>query len=220
MRPDPKVLRTVLRLGIPAAIGMVVMSVAELVLLGLVNSFGSNATAAYGAVNQVMSYVQFPALSIAISVSIFGAQAIGRGDAGQVGAIVRTGLQMNVFLTGGLVLLGYVFSRGLMALFITDQAVLELAQRLLHIVLWSSVLFGMSTVFSAIMRASGTVWMPLLISAFAISAIEVPSAIVLSRLYGIDGVWIAYPITFSAMCLLQMSFYLLVWRKRAIVRLI
>ena len=220
MRPDPKVLRTVLRLGIPAAIGMVVMSVAELVLLGLVNSFGSNATAAYGAVNQVMSYVQFPALSIAISVSIFGAQAIGRGDAGQVGAIVRTGLQMNVFLTGGLVLLGYVFSRGLMALFITDQAVLELAQRLLHIVLWSSVLFGMSTVFSAIMRASGTVWMPLLISAFAISAIEVPSAVILSRLYGIDGVWIAYPITFSAMCLLQMSFYLLVWRKRAIVRLI
>jgi len=220
MRPDRAVLRTVLRLGIPAAIGMVVMSVAELVLLGLVNSFGSNATAAYGAVNQVMSYVQFPALSIAISVSIFGAQAIGRGDSGQVGAIVRTGLQMNVFLTGGLVLLGYVFSRGLMALFITDQAVLELAQRLLHIVLWSSVLFGMSTVFSAIMRASGTVWMPLLISAFAISAIEVPSAVILSRLYGIDGVWIAYPITFSAMCLLQMSFYLLVWRKRAIVRLI
>jgi hypothetical protein len=37
---------------------------------------------------------------------------------------------------------------------------------------------------------------------------------------GIEGVWIAYPITFGAMCLLQMSFYLLVWRKRAIARLI
>ena len=220
MRPDPALLRTVLRLGIPAAIGMVVMSLAELVLLGLVNSYGSNATAAYGAVNQVMGYVQFPALSIAISVSIFGAQAIGRGDTGQVGAIVRTGVEMNVFLTGGLVALGYLFSRGLMALFITDTAVLELAQGLLHIVLWSSVLFGMATVFSAIMRASGTVWMPLLISTFAIAAVEVPSAIVLSRIYGIDGVWMAYPITFSTMCLLQMSFYLLVWRKRAIERLI
>src|SRR3954470_2897445 len=98
MRPDPALLRTVLRLGIPAAIGMVVMSLAELVLLGLVNSYGSNATAAYGAVNQVMSYVQFPALSIAISVSIFGAQAIGRGDVGQVGPIVRTGIEMNILL--------------------------------------------------------------------------------------------------------------------------
>jgi putative MATE family efflux protein len=220
MRPDRALLRTVLRLGIPAAIGMVVMSLAELVLLGLVNSFGSNATAAYGAVNQVMSYVQFPALSIAISVSIFGAQAIGRGDAGQVGPIVRTGLQMNVLLTGGLVALGYLFSRALMSLFITDSAVIELAQGLLHIVLWSSVLFGMATVFSGIMRASGTVWTPLLISVFAIAAIEVPSAIVLSRMIGIEGVWIAYPITFGAMCLLQMSFYLLVWRKRAIARLI
>src|SRR3954453_14321987 len=98
MRPDPALPRTVLPLGIPAAIGMVVMSLAELVLLGLVNSFGSNATAAYGAVNQVMSYVQFPALSIAISVSIFGAQAIGRGDPGRVGPIVRTGIEMNLLL--------------------------------------------------------------------------------------------------------------------------
>ncbi len=75
-------LRTVLRLGIPTAIGMVVVSLAELVLLGLVNGFGSHATAAYGAVNQIISYAQFPAISIAISVSIFGAQAIGRGNAG------------------------------------------------------------------------------------------------------------------------------------------
>jgi len=128
MRPDPKLLRTVLRLGIPAAMGMVVMSLAELVLLGLVNGFGSNATAAYGAVNQVMSYTQFPALSIAISVSIFGAQAIGRGESARVGAIVRTGVEMNLLLTGGLVVTAYLFSRTLMGFFITDAAVLELAQ--------------------------------------------------------------------------------------------
>ncbi len=220
MRLDAKLLRTVLRLGIPAAIGMVVMSLAEIVLLGLVNSFGSNATAAYGAVNQVMSYVQFPALSIAISVSIFGAQAIGRGDSERVGTIVRTGLEMNLLLTGGLVAIAYLFSRTLMSFFIIDGTVLELAQGLLHIVLWSSVLFGMSTVFSGAMRASGTVWMPLLISIFAITAIEVPSAVILSRLIGIEGVWIAYPITFGAMFLLQMSFYMLIWRKRTIRRLI
>jgi Na+-driven multidrug efflux pump len=46
MRLDGVLLRKILRLGIPAAIGMVVMSLAELVLLGLVNGFGSSATAA------------------------------------------------------------------------------------------------------------------------------------------------------------------------------
>ena len=34
--------------------------------------------------------------------------------------------------------------------------------------------FGMATVFSGAMRASGTVWMPLSISIFAVAAIEVP----------------------------------------------
>jgi len=220
MRLDLALLRTVLRLGIPTAIGMVVISLAELVLLGLVNGFGSNATAAYGAVNQVISYVQFPAISIAISVSIFGAQAIGRDNSGQVGVIVRTGLEMNLVLTGGLVALGYLFSRPLMGLFIVDPAVLELAQELLHITLWSMVLFGMATVFSGAMRAGGTVWMPLLISIVAITLVEVPAAIVLSRTIGIKGVWIAYPVTFATMFVLQMAYYGLVWRKRAVERLI
>src|SRR6202158_4806578 len=85
VRPDGALLRAVLRIGIPTAVSMVVMSIAELVLLGLVNSFGSNATAAYGAVNQVMSYVQFTAMSIAVTVSIFGAQAIGGRNAGRAG---------------------------------------------------------------------------------------------------------------------------------------
>jgi Na+-driven multidrug efflux pump len=220
MRPNPALLRTVLRLGIPTAIGMVMISLAELVLLGLVNGFGSHATAAYGAVNQIISYVQFPAISIAISVSIFGAQAIGRGNPGQVGMIVRTGLEMNLVLTGGLVALGYLFSRPLMALFIADSTVLELAQELLHITLWSMVLFGMATVFSGAMRAGGTVWMPLLISMVAITLVEVPVAIVLSRTIGIKGVWIAYPVTFATMFVLQMAYYGLVWRKRTIERLI
>jgi putative MATE family efflux protein len=220
MWPDRRLLRLVLRLGIPASLSMMVMSVAELVLLGLVNGFGSHATAAYGAVGQVMSYVQFPALSIAMSVSIFGAQAIGRGERSQIGAIVGTGLQMNLWLTGGLAVLGYLFSRTLMGLFITEAAVLELAQGLLHIVLWSTVLFGMATVFSGAMRSGGTVWAPLAISSVAILAVEVPSAIFLSRRIGIEGIWAAYPIAFCTMFLLQMSYYMLVWRKRAVTRLI
>ncbi len=220
MRLDGALLRKVMRLGIPSAIGMVVFSLAELALLGLVNGFGSDATAAYGAVNQVMGYIQFPAMSIAISVSIFGAQAIGRGNADRIGSIVRTGLLMNVVLTGGLVALGYLFSRALMRLFIVDPAVLELAQRSLHIALWGSVPFGMATVFSGAMRASGTVWMPLSISILVVAVIEVPCAIFLSRAIGLDGVWTAYPVTFGAMLLLQMAYYMLVWRKRAVRRLI
>jgi hypothetical protein len=118
LRIDWGLLRAVLRVGVPTGVQMIVVSLAEIALLGLVNGYGSQATAAYGAVNQVVAYVQFPAISIAITTSILGAQAIGAGRLHTLGAIVRTALWMNVVLTGTLVLLGYLFSRTLMGFFI------------------------------------------------------------------------------------------------------
>jgi Na+-driven multidrug efflux pump len=190
------------------------------VLLGLVNGFGSDATAAYGAVNQVMGYTQFTAMSISIAVSILGAQAIGGGDRTLLDGIVRTGLMFNIVLTGGLVGLIYLAPRAVLGLFITDSAVLDLAGGLLHIALWSSVPFGLATVFSGAMRAAGVALTPMLLSIFAIVAIELPAAVILSRAIGLKGVWAAYPIVFCAMFVLQMGYYLAVWRRRAIRRLI
>ena len=220
LRLEGALLAKILGIGIPSAVGMVVMAVAELVLLGLVNSFGSEATAAYGAINQIMGYAQFTAMSISISVSILGAQAIGRGDAGRLDAIVRTGLLLNLVLTGGLVGLIYLFPRAVLGVFITDAGVLELARGLLVIALWSSVPFGMATVFSGAMRAGGVALAPMLLSISAIVAIEIPSAVTLSRTIGLDGVWAAYPIAFCAMFVLQLGYYMLVWRRRPIQRLV
>ena len=230
LAPDPALLRhlrlnravlgQILGIGLPSAIGMVVMAIAELALLGLVNGFGSNATAAYGAVNQVMGYTQFTAMSISIAVSILGAQAVGRGDRTGLDGIVRTGLAFNIVLTGGLVALIYLAPRAVLGIFITDDTVLDLAKSLLQIALWSSVPFGLATAFSGAMRAAGVALTPMLLAIFAIVAIELPSAVFLSRTIGLQGVWAAYPIVFCAMFLLQMGYYLLVWRKRTIQRLI
>jgi putative MATE family efflux protein len=220
LRIDPAILKLVVKIGLPTGVQMIVISLAEIVLLFLVNGFGSDATAAYGAVNQVVNYVQFPALSIAITASILGAQAIGRGQADRLRAIARTGLKLNLLITGGLVVVGYLFSRHLIGAFVTSQPVIELAQTLLHIMLWSCVVFGFQAVLGGVMRASGSVLVPTGIAIFCIAAVEVPSAWLLSRSFGIDGVWMAYPIAFSAMLVLQAGYYQLVWRKKKIVRLV
>jgi putative MATE family efflux protein len=220
MRIDPQLLKTVLKVGVPTGVQMIVVALAEVVLLSLVNGYGSSATAAYGAVNQVVAYVQFPAISIAITASILGAQAIGAGRADRLGAIARTALMMNLLLTGGLVLLGYLFSRPLMGFFITSAPVIEIAQELLHIMLWSLVIFGMASALSGIMRASGSVLVPTLISIACLLGLEVPVAWFMSHRIGLDGIWYAYPVTFGAMLLLQTAYYQLVWRKKAIKRLV
>jgi Na+-driven multidrug efflux pump len=201
-------------------IGAMAAAVAAIVVVGLVNRFGSNATAAYGAVNQVLSYVQFPAMSIAIAGSIFGAQAIGAGRAHELGHITRTALILNVAITGGFVTVAYLFSENLVALFITSPEVIELTQQLLHIVLWSVVLFGAASVLSGIMRASGTVLVPMLIALGAIVLVEIPLAIALSGTMGLDGIWWAYAASFSTMLVMQTLYYRLFWMKKEVVALV
>ena len=216
MRMKAHLIKSVLRVGVPTGLQMILVSSAELALLSIINSYGSNATAAYGAVNQVVNYVQFPAISISITASILGAHAIGAGHTGRLGAILRTAMLMNLLLTGTLAALGYVFSHQLIGLFITSAPVMELAQTRLHIVLWSLVIFGMYSVLAGIMRASGTVWTPTLITIGCLALIELPTAWIASRYLGLSGVWVAYPTAYISILLLQWTYYRTVWRKRAI----
>lgn len=220
IRHHPELSKIVLRLGIPTGIQMVTTSVAGLVIVGLVNHYGSNATAAYGAVNQVLNYIQFPALSISIAASIFAAQAIGAGKSDLLAQVTRTALSMNILVTGTLVTLAYLFSKYLMALFITDPEVVALGQQLLFIVLWSILFFGASSIFASIMRASGTVTVPMIINIFAIIAIEVPCAYLFSQWWGLQGIWYAYALAFVCLCVLQGLYYQLVWKRKTIQALI
>ena len=127
---------------------------------------------------------------------------------------------MNIIITGSLVALAYLFSKYLMALFITDPDVIALGQQLLFIVLWSFLFFGASSIFASIMRASGTVTVPMLINIFAILAIEVPCAYLFSQWWGLQGIWYAYALAFVSLCILQGLYYQFVWMKKTIKTLI
>lgn len=218
--PDAKILLLVVRLGLPTGIQLVTGAVSGLVILGLVNGFGSAATAAYGAANQVLTYIQFPAMSIAITASIFGAQAIGGGRAGDLGMVTRTAMIMNVVLTGALVGAVYLGSRVVIGLFVTDPEIIALSEQLLFIVSWSTILFGAGSILAGVMRSSGTVLVPMLISIFVIIGIEIPVAVVLAGLLGITGVWWGYVASFAAMLVLQAAYFWFVWRGKAVVALI
>ena len=220
LRLNREILGKVLRIGLPTGVQMVVLSLSELVILALVNSHGSQATAAYGAVTQIVNYVQFPALSIAITASILGAQAIGAGRNERIGPILRTGMLINLCLTGALIVLGYVLSDWLLGLFITDVDARIRAEHLLHIMLWSILVFGFQAVIGGIMRASGVVLVPMGITIFCVLRIELPVAYALNAHFGLDGVWMAFPVTYLAMLGLLTAYYRLVWRHKQIQRLV
>jgi len=220
IRFHPELSRSILKLGIPTGIQMITSSIAGLVVIGLVNQHGAHATAAYGAVNQVLNYIQFPALSIAIAGSIFAAQAIGAGKSELLEKVTKTALLSNIAITGSLVILAYICSKYLMALFITDPSVIELGQQLLFIVLWSILFFGASAIFASIMRASGTVTVPMIFNILSIILIEVPCAYLFSQWFGLKGIWYALALTFLSLCLMQGLYYQFVWKKKTIKALI
>ncbi|HEV3086784.1 MAG TPA: MATE family efflux transporter [Candidatus Elarobacter sp.] len=214
MNLDLKLLGALLRIGIPTGVQMVMVSLAEVAVISLVNRFGSAATAAYGAVNQIVSYVQFPAISIGIASSIFGAQAIGAKRFERLRKIARAGIALNWIIGAVLIALVYAFDNQILGLFITDRGVIATAHDLLAITLWSYLLFGTSAVLSGLMRSSGTVLWPTLLGIVAIWGVEVPVAYALAPAYGLRGVWTAYPVAFAAGLLFQTTYYYGFWRRK------
>ena len=217
---DKKLIKKILKLGIPTGVQMVTTSLAGLVIVGLINTFGAHATAAYGAVNQVMNFIQFPALSIAIATSIFVGQAVGANKTNLLSKITRTALLMNLMITGTLVAIAYLLSKPLMQLFITDPTVVTLGQSLLFTVLWAVLFFGASAIFASTMRATGTVNLPMIINIATILCIETPCAYWFSHMWGLNGIWMAYALSFVCLCIFQASYYLLFWKKKEIQRLV
>lgn len=220
LRLDAPLLRTVVRLGIPTGLFFVTSSFADALLLSLVNGHGSQATAAWGAVTQVLAYVQFPAMSIAIAASVFAAQAIGAGELHEVDHVARVGLWMNLLLTGGLAAFVALAAPLAVALFTRDAAVIELAAAALRIAAWGSVAFGMASVFTGVMRAAGTVRVPTLISLGCLGFLLFPLAWAFQHVLGVKGVWASYPVTYLCALLLQGFYFYAVWKKAPIQRLV
>lgn len=222
LRMDWELLKLLLRLGIPASINMILVSLSEIAVIAFVNRFGSDATAAYGVVNQVASYVQMPAVSLGITVSIFAAQSIGAKQFNRLQEVIRAGIVMNYIIGGILIAFIYLFSREILSLFLTSPNTIEIAHSLVMITLWSYLIFGHAQIIGATMRASGTVLWPTIIGVVSIWLVEVPVAYYLSyhTNLGIKGIWIGYPAAFIVSLLLQYGYYKFSWKKKRISRLV
>ncbi len=217
---DWRILGAVVRIGVPTGIQVAMVSLAEIAVISFVNRFGSSATAAYGAVNAVVGYVQFPAISIGIAASIFGAQCIGARREDKLGSVVRSAVGLNYVVGGAIIGLCYLFAWVILGWFITDPQTLVIAHQLLMITLWGYLLFGNSAVLSGLMRGSGSVLWPTINGIFAIWAVEVPVAYILMHRIGLDGIWLGYPISYCVALALQFTYYEFVWKRKTHERLV
>jgi Na+-driven multidrug efflux pump len=108
----------------------------------------------------------------------------------------------------------------LLGLFLTEDSTRAMAEHLLHIMLWSLLVFGFQAIIGGIMRASGTVLVPVAIAIICVVGVQLPAAYWLDGQYGLQGVWMAFPVAYLGMLVLQTLYYKLIWQHQKIERLV
>jgi putative MATE family efflux protein len=221
LKPDVAILRALVLKGLPMGLQMVVISASALVMIGLVNIYGSQTTAAYGAAQQLWTYIQMPSLAIGMAVSAMAAQNVGAQRWDRISRITLAGLGYNLLLTGVLVAIVYLFNRGALGVFLPgDGAAIAIAQHLNAIVVWSFLFFGLTFVLFGVVRSTGAVVPPLIMLTLSLICVRIPFAWLMRDRMGSDAVWWSFPLGSLISVLLAASYYRWGgWRKaRLLVR--
>lgn len=215
LRVDWRIVGTLVIKGIPMALQLLVVSLSMVLMFTLVNRFGVNTTAAFGAAFQVWNYIQMPSFAIGMAVSSMAAQNVGAQKWDRVTATARVGVMFNFALTGGLVLIIEIFSEPAMGLFLpAGSPALDIAVRLNHIAAWSFVFLGISLVLFGVVRATGAVVAPLIILAISLLGVRFPLADALVDRFQADAIWWSFPISSVVAVVLTVLYYRLgSWRE-------
>ncbi|WP_068773379.1 MATE family efflux transporter [Paenibacillus sp. FJAT-26967] len=207
LRYDREIIGSLVKKGVPMGLQMIVVSTSALAMINLVNRFGSEATAAFGAAMQLSSYIQMPAMAIGGAVSSFAAQNVGAGKWDRVHRVTWLGVVFNFLMTGVLVVLIYLFNRQALGLFLPEGRAIEIGMTINTITLWSFVIFGITFVVSGVVRSTGAVMVPLLITFLALWCMRIPLSYYLADSYGLDAVWWSFPIGFTVGSVLSVAYY-------------
>jgi len=189
------------------------LAVAEIALLGWINQHGYQATAAYGAVNQLMSWVQLPAMSLGITATLLAAHASGAGRTARLPSIARVGVLLALVLLAVVVLLVVLLAPWLVGLILDAAEVQALATLQLRTVVWGVLAMAPMAVLVGVMRGSGTVLLPALLGMAAVLLLELPLAMWLQATQGLPGLWLAWPLGLLVMLVMQVACFGR-WRRR------
>lgn len=209
LRFDWSIIWTLIRKGVPMGFQMIVVSSSAIALMNVVNGFGTEAAAAYTAANNLSSYVQMPAMALGAAISSFAAQNIGAGLWDRVRRTTWIGILFNFLMTGGVVVLIYLFNREALLMFLpsTGKAV-DLGMRINSITLWGFIIFGITNVITGVVRSTGSVVVPLLITIVSLWGVRIPLVYLLVDHYGLDAVWWSFPIAFIISMIAIVIYYM------------
>jgi putative MATE family efflux protein len=212
----------VFKIGIPSIIQQSLVSIGAMFVTTFVNSFGSAATNAFGAVGRVDMVVIMPAVSMSMAVAALTGQNLGAGKPERVKEIFKSGVVMTSSITIFISLIVVFFSKLILTAFGLgeDARVMQIGISYLRIVGSSYLFFAVMFISNGVINGAGHTMITMAFSLLSLWLVRVPVSWWLSKTtFGITGIWIAIALSFAVTMIVSLTYYFLGrWKKSAIIK--
>jgi Na+-driven multidrug efflux pump len=158
---------------------------------------GDVAIAVFGVVMKINSFIFLPLLGIAFGLQPIVGFNYGAKRYERIAEAVKLALAVTTtFGLIGLVII-YLLKEQILGLFSTDLKYLELGKTAVTIMVLGTPLIGLNVVTSTLFQALGKAKPAFLLSISRQLLFLIPAVVLLPRIYKLDGVWAAFPVSDS-----------------------
>lgn len=207
--PDKHMLGKICRLGIPTALQSSLISLGNMSVQSLVNSYGAATVAAYTASGKIDSIAIQYVVSVGGAMSVFSGQNMGAARIDRI----KKGLKdtLGIMLAGCLVIAAgiFVFREPLLGIFLdvneAGEAV-DIGKNYLGIVVSAYFIAGIMQSFLNLIRGAGDVNASMLAGIVELSA-RVAFSYIFAAQMDTNGIWLAIPVSWGCACVFTVCRY-------------
>lgn len=195
----------IIKIGVPAGMQSVVISLSNVLMQSQVNLFGPLTMGGYAAANRLDGFQYMILNAFVLSTSTFVGQNLGAGryDRAKQGIRVALGVALSAILCLSLIL--FFFGPQLLSIFNDDPAVIDYGYQVVRLCAMFYWIFTIGEVLSGAIKGSGDAFVPMCISMVCMCGLRILWIFVGLRIwYDIRMVFLCYPVAWvtNASCLI------------------
>ena len=187
--------RSILAVGIPAAIQSIVITLSNLVVQANINLLGVDRIAAFTAYFKVENFVYYPIMALGAACATFVSQNAGAAKIDRTRMGIRVSLWLGVSITVILAGLGLLMGRTLFGLFTSDETVIALGLSIIRVTFPAYFIYVFLESLSGAIRGAGKALPVMLIILFNMCFVRIGALkAIMAWTPAIDRIALVYPI--------------------------
>lgn len=202
-------LKRISRIAVPSILQQSFISVGNIFIQSLVNSFGSSVIAGYSAAIKLNTFTITCFTTMGNGVSSFTAQNLGGGRIERVKKGFGAGIKMCLLAAIPFFIVFFIFGENMIQLFMSGDGggtALETGKVFLRIVSPFYFVISVKLIGDGVLRGAGAMRL-FMIATFTDLVLRVLLSYILAGIFGVTGIWMSWPIGWSIATVLTCVFY-------------